>query len=337
MATLTGETIVDLAKLTGEDGGILKVAEVLNKQIGVNTVPWKQGNSDVGNMYAVRTAIPLPGTRGVNEGIVASTSGEGQGFDSAIHLEDLSLVDKLLLDRTSDKEGYLFQKSKAKIEGFGQQVMTEMIYGDRKSPTSKLQQRFDGFNTRLNSLSVFGKNCISAEGSSAGTPTKLTSVVMPVWGDEVYGFVPKNMKSGLQKGPTELIEVQETVNSQVKFKPMFRTRYEWNCGLTVENWRQVVRLCNLRYDTLTKNGSSGTDLIEKLITMTNYAQDLSSGSPVFYMAREVMNFLDLQETYKGNAVLKLEEVEGRDFKVKTFRGIPVVMLETMSLNEAAVA
>lgn len=337
MATLTGETIVDLAKLTGEDGGILKVAEVLNKQLGITTVPWRQGNSDVGNMFAVRTAIPLPGTRGVNEGIVASTSGEGQGFDSAIHLEDLSLVDKLLLDRTADKEGYLFQKAQAKIEGFGQQVMTEMIYGDRKSPTSTLQQRFDGFNTRLNSLSVFGNNVITGGGSSAGTPTKLTSVVMPVWGDEVYGFVPKNMKTGLQKGPTELIEVQETVSGQVKFKPMFRTRYEWNCGLTVENWRQVVRLCNIRYDTLTKTGSSGSDLIEGLIKMTNCVQAIGSGTPVFYMAREVMTFLDLQETYKSNAVLKLEEVEGRETKVKTFRGIPVVMLETMSLNEAAVA
>lgn len=327
-------TMIDLAKQTGSDGRILTIAEILNKALGIASVPWKQGNKEGGNEYSVRSALPTIGTRAANEGVVVGNAQQGMGEDSAIHLEAKSTIDTLIYDKAEDKAKLLLNESKAFIEAFGQTIMTELFYGDAKNPNSTLKQRFNGIATRLNSTTTFKPVCFKSAGSS-----NCTSSYLVIWGENLnYGFTGKNMQAGLKQGETKLETIyQLNGSSELTARDVYGTKFEWTAGFTNENWRQFSRFANIDVTALKKDSSAGADLIEGLIKQTRAVQKLDAGAATFYMNRDLITYLDLQQTYKGNAILRPEEVNGRTEIVDTFRRIPVIMVETISSSETAIS
>lgn len=332
MATIgqKGLTLADLSKRTGADGRIQKVAEILNQQNGIDSIVWSRGNLDLGNMYAVRSALPSDaGTRRVGEGVTLSNSVVGQATDTAAHFERVSSVDELLYDLAADKEEYLMSESRAYIEKMGQDVVNTLFYGNVATNSSK----FNGIATKMNSTSSF-----TTVFKDAGS-TNCTSIYLAVWGERsVYGFFPKNTQAGLKMGPTVREPVYGTdANGDTTIRYAYNTQFKWDCGVTIENWRQVSRYANIDVTALKHDGSSGALLLKNMVIMLNAVQNLQAGTPVFYVNRTIKTYLDLQETYKTNAHLRLEEVEGRQDRVLTFRGIPVVMVEQISNSETAIS
>ena len=114
----------------------------------------------------------------------------------------------------------------------------------------------------------------------------------------------------------------------------FRTHYEWNAGLTLRDWRYVVRIANVDVTALTKNASAGADLIDLMVQAIELLPNARVGRPVFYGNRTVRSFLRRQIANKSNVWLNMEEVAGR--KVMTFDSVPFKRVDAILNTEARV-
>lgn len=114
-------------------------------------------------------------------------------------------------------------------------------------------------------------------------------------------------------------------------------RYLWKCGLTVRDWRYVVRIANLDVSALAADpASSGADLIDLMTQALELVPQLSMGRPAFYCNRTVAGVLRRQVVTKvAGASLSMEEVAGR--RVTAFDGIPVYRCQAIANDEALVA
>jgi hypothetical protein len=115
---------------------------------------------------------------------------------------------------------------------------------------------------------------------------------------------------------------------------MYRTHYRWDCGLSVRDWRYVVRI-NYDQEDLTKNAGSGPDLIDLLSQATELIPSLSSCRPVFYGNRRALSFLKRQIANKvASSTLTMETVGGKH--VTMFEGIPFRRVDAITNTESGI-
>jgi len=116
----------------------------------------------------------------------------------------------------------------------------------------------------------------------------------------------------------------------------YRTHYRWDAGLSVRDWRYIVRIPNIEKSALTKAASAGADLIDLMTQAIEMIPSLSMGRPVFYCSRTIRSFLRRQIMNKTvNSTLSMDSVAGK--KVVTFDGIPVRRCDALAADEALVS
>jgi hypothetical protein len=201
-----------------------------------------------------------------------------------------------------------------------------LFYGN----TEVNKERFLGLAPRFNSLTAEnGKNIINGGGTGTGN----TSVWLVVWGDQsAHGIFPKGGKAGLQV--RDLGEDTASDGNGGEYQ-IYRTHYRWDCGLTVRDWRYVVRIANIKVSQLVKDASSGADLIDLMVQALEQVHNLKMGRPVFYCNRTVRSFLRRQIANRDNVNLTLDTVAGKH--VLNFDGVPVKRCDAIISNETAVA
>jgi len=115
----------------------------------------------------------------------------------------------------------------------------------------------------------------------------------------------------------------------------YRTHYKWDIGLTLRDWRYVVRIANIDVSALTKNASAGADLID-LLTQALEMLPNGLGRPVFYCNRTIRSFLRRQIANKvAQSTLTMETVAGK--KVVMFDEAPVRRCDQLINTESVVA
>src|SRR5262245_7176687 len=131
MATLGSAyvTALDVAKQENPDGSIADIAEILNQSTPLQSIlPMVRSNTDPSHVMTVRTGMPQPSLRRLNEGIGPTKSTNAQVEDTMCHMEDRGV-----LDVDTPAGGNLAQvrinENKAKIQGFGQYSEYLMWYG----------------------------------------------------------------------------------------------------------------------------------------------------------------------------------------------------------------
>lgn len=322
----TNLTLADLAKRKDTDGKIAKVIEILGATNEIlDDMPWMAANDGTGHKTTIRSGLPTGTWRLLNYGVQPEKSTTVQVRDGTGMLESYSEVDKALVDMSDDKPAFLLSESKAFLEGMTQTMATTVIYGD----SSVFPERFTGLTPRFNSLSAEnGQNIIDA----GGTGSNNTSIWLICWDESIaHGIYPKGTTGGLKQEPTK----QETLfDAQGGRYEGYRTHFVWYCGLTVRDWRYIVRIANIDRTLLTKNAATGADLIDLMVQAIELLPNTRMGRAVFYVNRNVRSFLRRQIANKSNVWLNMEEVAGR--KVMTFDGIPVKRVDAILNTEARV-
>ena len=119
----------------------------------------------------------------------------------------------------------------------------------------------------------------------------------------------------------------------------YRTNYKWDLGLTVRDWRHVVRLANI--DVTALNGANPPDLLEALTRglhrlptqpIGQMGKPSPMGRTVIYCNRTVRTWLDIQAAAKSNLMLSLKQFAGRP--VTSLRGIPIRTCDAIVNTEA---
>lgn len=331
MATLGGNvlTLADHAKRLDPDGKIPQIVEMLTLNNDVlQDMSFIEGNLITGNRSTVRTGLPTVAWRLLNQGIQPSKSTTDQSDDQAALLEAWSEVDVKLANLGGNPAAFRLSEASAFIEAMGQAAATALWYGN----SAVNPEQFTGFAPRFASLSgANAKNIIDA----GGTGSDNTSIWFITWGaNAATGIFPKGSKAGLQHMDHGEETAETTAGIAGNRMRVYRDQFTWDLGLTVKDWRSVVRICNIDISNLVAN-SSAANLLD-VLTRATWRPPGAGGRQVIYMNRTVGQFLDIQTkaAVSTGGQLGYDTVEGR--RMMTFRGIPVGIADSILETEARV-
>jgi len=334
MSTLSVQnpTLLDVTKRLNPEGKIDMIGEILNEtNETLEDMTWVEGNLVTGNRSTIRTGLPEPTWRKMYQGVQPTKSTTAQITDDCGMLEAYAEVDKALADLNGNTAAFRVSEDRAHLEGMSQAMAQTLFFGD----SSMDPEKFTGLAPRFNDLTAESADNIIL-GSSASGQTDNTSIWLVVWGpNTVHGIYPKGSVGGIQhtdKGQVTL----ENVDGNGGRMEAYRTHYRWDCGLTVRDWRYVVRIANIDKSTLSKNASAGDDLIDLMTQAIELLPSTGAGRPVFYCNRTIKSYLRRQMVNKvAGSTLTMDEVAGK--KVMTFDGIPVRRSDALAADEARLA
>lgn len=332
MATIgTKLTLLDYAKRLDPNGKIDAIAELLAQTNEILAdMPFVEGNLQTGHKTTVRTGLPSATWRQLNYGVQPTKSTTKQVTDACGMLEAYSEIDKALADLNGNSAEFRLSEDRAFLEAMNQEMATTLFYGD----TTTDPEKFNGLECRYNVYSATrtnsGSNIIKSDGSGEDS---CTSIWLVVWGpNTAHGIFPKGSKAGLvheDLGEQTLLDA-----SSGKYQG-YRTHYKWDIGLTVRDWRYVVRIANIKVSALTASGSTGSNLIDLMSQALELPPNLSMGTPVFYCNRDIKSYLRRQINNKSNLHLTLDQVA--DKHVVAFDSVPVRRVDSILNTESVIA
>lgn len=325
-------TLADVAKRLDPNGQIDQIVEMLNQTNPIlEDATFIEGNLPTGHRTTVRTGLPTPTWRRLYGGVQPTKSTTAQVTDNTGMLEAYAEVDKALADLNGNTGAFRLSEDRAHIEGMNQEQASTLFYGNEGTEPAA----YTGFAPRFNSLSSpNGENIV--DGGSAAGQTDNTSIWLTVWGpDTVHAIYPKGSKAGLAITDKGQVTV-ENVDGNGGRMEAYRTHYRWDAGLTVRDWRYVVRIANIDLSEL--YGANASDARKKLVELMIMAGEripqLGMGRAAFYANRQIRTALRLGILDKVANNLTWETVAGK--RVLTFDDIPVRTSDALLNTEARV-
>lgn len=324
----TNPTLADVAARMTTDGKIdPSIVEMLSETNEVlDDMTMIEANGFTEHKTTVRSGLPSGTWRKLNYGVQPEKSRTVSVKDSMGMLETYAEVDKALADLNGNSAAWRLSEDRAFVEGINQNMATTLFYGDSSADPEK----YMGLAPRYNTLSAEnGMNIVDA----GGTGSDNASIWLTVWGpNTLHGIYPKGSPAGLQSRDLGEQTLFDAAGGRYQG---YRTHYKWDIGLTLRDWRYVVRIANIDVSDLTKNASAGADLIDLLTQAVELIPNVGMGRPVFYLPRKIRSFLRRQITNKVAAsTLTMEEIAGK--KVVAFDGIPCRRTDALLLTEARV-
>ena len=327
-------TLLDITKRLDPNGKIDMIAEILNETNEILTdMVWVEGNLPTGHRTTVRTGLPTPTWRKLYGGVQPTKSTTAQITDSCGMLEAYAEVDKALADLTGNTASFRLSEDRAHIEGLNQEFVSTLFYGNEGTEP----EAFTGLAPRFNSLSAQNADNIIDAG---GVGSDNTSIWLVVWGENtVHGIIPKGSQVGLQISDKGQVTVENGGLGGGRMEA-YRTHYRWDAGLTVRDWRYIVRIANIDVSALTVDGTA-TDranaqmaLIGHMIAASERIPAMGMGRAVWYMNGTLRTALRQGILAKTSNNLTWDTVEGK--RVLAFDDIPVRKTDAIVKNEARV-
>ena len=354
LGTAQFPTLIDVAKRMNPDGSFPDIVELLNLYNPVLLdMPWFEGNLPTGERTTVRTGLPIitnNNFRRLNEGVPLVKSTTAQVDEGAAMLEAYSLIDRKLAIMAPGGSGrYRMDESATVLEAMSQFQAANVFYGNAAAD----MRTFTGLAPRFGSKTApTGKQIIDA----GGTGSNNASIWFVAWGQNtVKGIYPKGTKGGFQaqdvtanqtSAPDGHATGDVIVDSQGRRYQGYTEHFEWNCGMSVKDYRYIVRVANIDRTALS-TGTNAADITRAMIVASNKLPTLSGAvAPVgvlnersmalrIYMDREVFTALDLQTFGKSTNTL----FNWKDFdtgQIMMFRGIPIRVTDALGVAEARV-
>lgn len=337
MVTNTGGTVLNLAdwaKRKDPSGHISDIVELLNQTNDV-LIDWQfaEGNLEVGHRTTVRTGLPTPAWRLLNQGVVPSKSTTAQIDEGCGMLEDWSELDVDVAKLNGDTAEFRMSEAAPAIESMNQQVVQTLFYGD----TSVNPERFLGLSARFSTIAgaVNGQNILNGGGAASVN----TSIWLIVWGaHSVMGIFPKGSQAGILHEDLGVETVENAAGIGGARMRAYRDHWQWKVGIAVKDWRYIVRIANIDTTNLvTETGNA--DLI-KLMSRSLDRVPNFIGKPAFYCNRTVFSMLRIQALNKAPylGVEPALDTFGNPVRGQlTFMGIPIRRCDQLLNTEGTIS
>lgn len=327
-------TLMDLASRM-EKGQVAKsIIEILNEiNDALNYIPFIECNDGSTHLTTIRTGLPAPTWRLLNYGVTQTKSRTAQVRDACGMLENYSTVDEALAEMSKDRAALLLSEAKPVIEGMNQEFMTNFFYGNQRLN----KERFTGLAPRYNGLLGGANQAENSDNifSGGGNANRNTSIWLCVFGDQsLHGLFPEGTQAGLTQENLGVQTVYDANNNPFQAE---RSHFKWKPGLSLRDWRQAVRVCNIDVDDLTKDASGGSaDLIDLMDQAIERAWNLNMGTPVFLCNRSIRSVLRRQMKHFSRLLITMDELGGKRKEILSYDGIPVVRCDALLNSEATV-
>lgn len=334
MATLavTHPTLLDLARRLTPDGQSIEsdIVEILNETNEIlDDMVFVEGNLQTGHRTTIRSGLPAPTWRKLYGGVQPTKSQTVQVTDTTGMMEAYAEVDKALADLNGNAAAFRLSEDRAHIEGMSQELADALFYASEGTTPEKIT----GFAPRFNSTTAAnGENIILGGGSQ----TDNSSIWLIVWGpNTVHGIIPKGSRAGIQVSDKGQVTIENIDGSGGRMEA-YRTHYRWDVGLTVRDWRYVVRIANIDKSALTVDASAGANISDLMVQAIEKVPNINGGRAVFYVPRNIRTWLRRQQISAiKNSTLTMELMSGR--QVLAFDGIPIRRVDALSADEALVS
>lgn len=339
VSATTHPTLLDYTKRQDPDKSIATIVETLAQTNEVlEDMVHLEGNLETGHRTTIRSGLPAPTWRKLYGGVQPTKSETVQVTDTIGMMEAYAEVDKQLADLNGNTAAFRMSEDMAHLEGMNQEFASTLFYGDE----STASEEFTGFLPRFNSSSAESYENVLLDtayggGSAAGTDN--TSIWLVVWGPNTcHGIYAKGSQMGLSKEDKGQVTI-ENVSGTTSGGRMeaYRTHYKWCCGLSVRDWRYIVRMqidaTNLGADPATTNIA---DITEMMSDACELIPSLSAGRAAFYCNRKVKQTLRKQFVNKvKQSTLGMDEIGGKSTLV--FDGIPIRKCDAITLTETRIS
>jgi len=338
VSATTHPTLLDYTKRQDPDKSIATIVETLAQTNEVlEDMVHLEGNLETGHRTTIRSGLPAPTWRKLYGGVQPSKSETVQVTDTIGMMEAYAEVDKQLADLNGNTAAFRMSEDMAHLEGMNQEFASTLFYGDE----STASEEFTGFLPRFNSSAAESyENVLLDTGYGGGgvSGTDNTSIWLVVWGPNTcHGIYSKGSQMGLSKEDKGQVTIEDTTGSGGGRMEAYRTHYKWCCGLSVRDWRYIVRMqidaTNLGADAATSNIA---DLTEMMADACELIPSLSAGRASFYCNRKVKQTLRKQFVNKvKQSTLGMDEIGGKS--TLTFDGIPIRKVDALTLTETRIS
>lgn len=336
MSTLavTHPTLLDLKNAMDPMG---KIAQIIEMQSQTNEViedaVWLEANELTGHTTTARTGLPAPTWRKLYGGVQPTKSSTRKVKDTLGMLEAYAEVDAALVDLNGNSAAFRLSEDRAFIEGMNQEFAQTLFYGNEGTAPEEFTGLAPRFNTRNTSTALNAMNVVTSASPPDGSDN--TSIWLVVWGpNTVHCIYPKGVPAGLKSEDKGRVTI-ESIDGAGGRMEAYRTHYQWFCGLSVRDWRYVVRI-QIDQEDLTKDAATGPDLTDLMVQALELVPSLSIGRPAFYCNRSIRSWLRRQMVNKTkNSTLAFDTMAGK--RVLSFDGVPIRRCDQILNTEAAVS
>lgn len=317
MATLADTllTIADKMKRQNADHKIAMIIEMLHEFTSlVEDAPARECNNGSRHRTTLRTILPAIAWRVINRGVPNTKSGTAQVEDTTGMMEAFSQVDEALVALEGDGPAFRLSESAAFLEAMAQEAEDSLFNAD----TNLDPEEILGFSPRFNDLNAANGGQIVDAG---GTGSDNHSIWFVTWGEQACTLIyPKGTEAGLVHNDLGLDNVFDASNNRFR---AWIDQYKWNLGLSVRDFRSVVRIANIDDSLLTNDVSTGADLFQQLTAawwrMTQ--KTTATGNTIIYANATILEFLDNQSrTHNSNLHISIDEAGPGSQPVMRYRG-----------------
>ncbi len=321
------KTLLDVAKETDANGKLPVVIELLSEENEIlDDIPWIECNSGDAHKTSIRTGLPTPVWRKMYQGVPPSKGTTAVIQDTCAMMEARSEIDKDLADLNGNAASFRLREDVAHLEGMTQVFANCLFYGSEvKQPGT-----FTGLAPRFSDATAKnGRNILCADQNTAKATN--TSIWLIAWDDStIHGIYPKGLKAGFEAEDLGVIDAFDENNNRFR---AYASRYAWKPGLTVRDWRYVVRII---FDTsnLKADRSTGADICQLMEIAMERIKSLNKGRLAWYMNKTSREMLRLQLKDNAKYQLTRETVAGR--QVTSYAGIPIRTCEAITDTETKV-
>lgn len=348
MATGAPLTLMDLARRTDPDGDAADIAELLSQANDIyDDIVWKEGNTNTGHKFTVRTGLPSGSWRYLNQGVGMSKSTTAQGTINCGQLSAVSVIDERLLEMSDDGNKVRYEEDNAFLEGMAQTIAQTFVYGSNVANPAQFTGIFPFFNTLETATAQNAANMFNGGGVGSNN----ASIVLVGWNPQtVFGCFPKGTTAGLKARPLDTTQI--AYDAAGNPFPAKLTWFDQDAGLCIRDWRWVSRLCNLDVTSAGLAGPNPFDIFangmsKMLLRMPKMARSVSAITetdakseaglvvrPAFYTNRTVRSFMDIQIIRDKNVLIGMHDFAG--MPAETYRTIPIRVMDVMTSSESAV-
>jgi hypothetical protein len=326
-------TLADVVQRLGKNNETVEIVEALNlTNEMLEDMTWVEANNKFTHTTTIRTGLPSVTWRKLNYGVQPSKSTTATVSDTCGMLEAFATVDKKLVEISGNKESWRMTEEAPFLEAMNQTLQRAALYGD----SSKDPEQIMGFAPRFNTLSDKTANHVNII-DAGGTGSDLTSIWLIGWGPTtVHMIYPEGSSAGISK---EDLGEEPAYDEKGGEYRVLKTHYSWDCGLTVRDWRYVVRIANISKAALhavppDENTGESHNLIDLMIKAVELVPSLSGARFAFYAGRDIRTYLRLQQKNTRNVSLTLNEASGKN--VLSFDGIPIRRVDALTFGEKQV-
>jgi hypothetical protein len=137
----------------------------LNRKPTVSVYVQKEGNTNTGHVYTMRTSIPKGWWRFIGQGVPGSKSTTAQGQMTCGDLEMNSTIDLKLVEMSPDQNQFRYDEDNSILEGASQTVAGQFFYGNGQTNPASFTGLSNYYNTLETSTAANAANVFDGGGT----------------------------------------------------------------------------------------------------------------------------------------------------------------------------